>query len=109
MTSGCEVAAPYIGHMHHGSINSDTKTQWIYLYMTSPKMFGEWVDFTMVTRWLLREYGQAIGAFSTYMSSIRLQLRDDFPEWGLKLEKKQEGKRWYYRITDSGGQMKLGL
>lgn len=73
--------------VHHGSLaHTDTVTYKLYSLLTAPERIGKWQDPLSLLMALREEYGVIVTAISTYMSSIRLQLRDNFPDWGEKFE-----------------------
>jgi len=96
--------------MHHSSIdNEETVTARLYAIMSAPGALGEWHDPLSLLAALDRKYGIKVTAISTYMSSIRGQLRDVFPDWCQELqgprdcqptadERKVLGKGNFYRV-----------
>ena len=96
--------------MHHSSIdNGETVTARLYAIMSAPGALGEWHDPLSLLAALDRKYGIKVTAISTYMSSIRGQLRDFFPDRGEELqgprdcqptddERKILGKGNFYRV-----------
>jgi len=109
--------------MHHSSIdNSETVTAKLYALMTARGAMGQWQSPLSLMAALREKYDVQVTAISTYMSSIRGQLRDFFPDWGEELQgprdqcpTKEEravlGKGNFYRIrkttTVQPGQMCL--
>jgi hypothetical protein len=80
--------------MHHGSIASEgTVTNAVYRVFTSPGRLGEWQDPLTVLRVLREDYQINVTAISTYVSSIRIQLRDLYPERGEKLQGPRDGEQ----------------
>ena len=111
--------------MHHSSIdNEETVTAKLCALMTAPGAMGQWHSPLSLLAALERKYEIKVTAISTYMSSIRGQLRDFFPDWGEELqgprdeqpsadEREVIGKGNFYRIrktvqvVESTGQMVL--
>jgi len=110
--------------MHHSSLdNEDTVTAKLYAIMTTRGALGQWQSPLSLMAALEVKYGVKVTAISTYMSSIRLQLLDCFPDWGQELhgprdqqpteaEREVLGKGNFYRVrktatTVAAGQMSL--
>jgi len=96
--------------MHHSSIdNEDTVTAKLYALMTAKGALGQWHSPLSLIAALRVRYGIEVTAISTYMSSIRGQLRDLFPDYGQELqgprdelpseaERIELGKGNFYRV-----------
>jgi len=105
--------------MHHSSIgNPKTVTAKLYAIMSSPRAIGKWHSPLSLMDELRREYGIQVTALSTYMSSIRIQLRDIFVDRGEELQGPRDeqpsdkGKGNFYRVRKlpkSGGDGQLSL
>jgi hypothetical protein len=78
--------------MHHGSIDSEGTVTWaVYRVLTSPDRIGRWQDPLTILSVLRSEYQINVTAISTYISSIRIQLRDLYPERGERLVGPRDG------------------
>jgi len=103
--------------MHHSSIdNPETVTAKLYAILTAPGALGQWQDPLSLMAVLEAKYGVKVTAISTYMSSIRLQLRDIFVDRGEQLqgprdEQPDDRKGNWYRIrkrpSAGSGQLQL--
>jgi hypothetical protein len=80
--------------MHHGSITSEgTVTNAVYRVLTSPDRIGAWQDPLTILLVLREQYGVTVTAISTYISSIRIQLRDLYPERGERMVGPRDGEQ----------------
>lgn len=85
--------------MHAGSIdNPDSGAGKVYAVLKARS--GQWVG-----GWDLQQ-SAVTTAVSTRVSEVRLQL-DANPGRGETVEVKQEGRKFFYRLTASKGQLEL--
>ena len=112
--------------MHHSSIdNEETVTAKLYTLMTARGTLGQWHSPLSLLAALEKKHGIQVTAISTYMSSIRGQLRDNFPDWGEELQGPRDeqptadereilGEGNFYRVRKTvkvapAGQLGLGI
>jgi len=73
--------------MHHGSLtNPRTVAHKVYKILTAPERMGKRQSPLLILKVLRDDYDTVVTALSTYISSVRLQLRENFPEWGEELQ-----------------------
>jgi len=73
--------------MHHGSLeNPETVTAKLYRILTASGHIGRWQDPLSLVGELKAKHGIVVMSLSTWLSSIRLQLKYDFPDWGEELQ-----------------------